>query len=282
MPALSDGQFARWQQLLEARTGIDLSQHPAILQSGLNRCLRELGGDSVDHLYERVSRWPEGLPEWHAVIDRLVVRETRFFRQPAAFDLVLGFLEERLKTAPGAALDLWSAGCADGEEACSLAMVASEAVAGAAERSYLGVLGSDISTSALARARSGHYSDRQVAAVPDALRARYLAADAPGQWRLQPALAARMCWTWSNLLDTGIAVQRQPAMDVIFCQNVLIYFRRWRVRQVLDMLVQRLKPGGLLVLGPGEVNHWRHPALISRTTCGVNAWVRLQEKGRAA
>ena len=61
------------------------------------------------------------------------------------------------------------------------------------------------------------------------------------------------------MLDLGRAPQR--GMDVIFCQNLLIYFRRWRRREILSRLVERLVPGGLLVIGVGEVADWHHPQL---------------------
>jgi chemotaxis protein methyltransferase CheR/type IV pilus assembly protein PilK len=63
-------------------------------------------------------------------------------------------------------------------------------------------------------------------------------------------------------------------MDVIFCQNVLVYFRRERVKRVLDAMVERLKPGGLLVLGPGEAAHWHHSAMGRTAHQGVSAWLR--------
>ena len=59
--ALTDSQFQLWQRLVEERTGIDLSQHRSILQSGLNRRLRELDGGDYDAYYEQVVRLPGGL-----------------------------------------------------------------------------------------------------------------------------------------------------------------------------------------------------------------------------
>ena len=50
-------------------------------------------------------------------------------------------------------------------------------------------------------------------------------------------------------------------MDIIFCQNMLIYFRRWRKKQIVTRLAERLAVGGLLVLGPGEVTDFQHPDL---------------------
>ena len=47
-------------------------------------------------------------------------------------------------------------------------------------------------------------------------------------------------------------------VDVIFLQNLLVYFRRWRRRQILNALVKRLKPGGVLVIGLGEIVDWQN------------------------
>ena len=58
-----------------------------------------------------------------------------------------------------------------------------------------------------------------------------------------------------------LAKAPKMAMDVIFCQNVLIYFRRWRRREILDELASRLRPNGLLMIGLGEVVDWNHPDL---------------------
>ncbi|MNC76301.1 Chemotaxis protein methyltransferase Cher2 [compost metagenome] len=63
-------------------------------------------------------------------------------------------------------------------------------------------------------------------------------------------------------------------MDVIFCQNLLIYFRRWRRREILSRLVERLAPGGLLVIGVGEVADWSHPQLQPAADEQVLAFTR--------
>jgi hypothetical protein len=74
-----------------------------------------------------------------------------------------------------------------------------------------------------------------------------------------PDLAARVCVARLNVLE--LAKAPQSGMDVIFCQNLLIYFRRWRRREILNRLAERLAPGGMLVVGVGEVVGWQHPDL---------------------
>jgi chemotaxis protein methyltransferase CheR/type IV pilus assembly protein PilK len=267
--ALTDQQFAAWQQLIETRTGIDFSQHRAILQGGLSRRLRELG--QVDHqaYFEQVSRWPEGVAEWQALIEQVAVKETSFFRQPAAFELVRSFLRKRCLT--GTTLDLWSAGCATGEEAYGLAMVTADIIKRQQAACFFGVLATDMCSVALQHARAGSYRSRRIEEIPELFRRRFASVDGD---RLQIAddLRQRLCFAQVNLLD----IEQLPAlpMDVIYCQNVLVYFRRERVKRVLDAMVERLKPGGLLVLGPGEAAHWQHPAMARTAHQGVSAWLR--------
>ena len=74
-----------------------------------------------------------------------------------------------------------------------------------------------------------------------------------------PVLRERICFARLNVLDLSTAPMND--MDLIFCQNMLIYFRRWRKRQIVNRLAERLAPGGILVLGPGEVTDWQHPDL---------------------
>ncbi len=77
-----------------------------------------------------------------------------------------------------------------------------------------------------------------------------------------------MCWTWTTPWS---------GLDVIFCQNLLIYFRRWRRRDILNGLAERLAPGGLLVLGVGEMTGWQHPALQPVADERVLAFTRIRE-----
>src|SRR5690606_9538545 len=66
-------------------------------------------------------------------------------------------------------------------------------------------------------------------------------------------------------------------LDVIFCQNLLIYFRRWRRRALLNRLAERLAPGGLLALGVGEITDWRHSLLPPVDEEPARAITRIRE-----
>jgi type IV pilus assembly protein PilK len=273
LPALSDRQFAEWQQLIEARTGIDLSQYRSILQSGLSRRLRSVGAIEYDRYFALIQQQPEGVAEWQALVACIAIKETSFFRQPAAFELVRDYLRKRVVGA--ASVDLWSVGCATGEEAFGLAMAANDAIEGQQARCCYGVMGTDLCVEALQQARSGRFPTKRLDRVPEGMRRRYFDADGERAQQAVASLRERVCFLQANLLE----IERLPVlpMDVIFCQNVLVYFRRWRTKQILDALVERLKPGGLLVLGPGEAAQWQHPALLRTAHAGVSAWLRRTE-----
>ena len=284
LPPLSDQQFADWQQLVESTTGIDLSQHRPILQGGLSRRMRQLGHSDYDTYFDQVTRWPEGLNEWRLLLDSIAVKETSFFRQPAAFELMRNFLRKRVHRTK--TIDVWSVGCSTGEEAYGLAMVATDVIERESATCFLGVLATDLCGDALQHARTGRFRAKRLEQIPEALRRRFFVTDdkrvenaqaneSEQFYCAQPALKHRMCFAQTNLLDAA-NLPTLP-MDVIFCQNVLVYFRRWRVKQVLDALVERLKPGGLLILGPGEGAHWHHPELVRTAHQGVTAWLRRME-----
>ncbi|SHJ77579.1 chemotaxis protein methyltransferase CheR [Roseomonas rosea] len=183
---------------------------------------------------------PPGLdsPGWAALLDAVTVQETRLFR--AAPQLLL--LAAMMPDLPGQPARLLSAGCATGEEAWSLSVLAAEAGIEAE------VVGLDLCRPALAQARTGRFP----AGPPDALR------------EVPASLHARFGQ------DAGWVVPRAPAplfrranllelpadlgtFGAILCRNVLIYLLPEAREAVLRDLVTRLRPGGALLLGPTDL-----------------------------
>jgi chemotaxis methyl-accepting protein methylase len=276
---LSPSQFQQWQELLEQRTGIDLSQHPSILAAGLKRSMQASGANSFDDYFLHVTEGPAAVANWARLVDYLSITETSFFRQNEAMSLARDYLLERL-SAPewnSATFDIWSAGCASGEEAYSLAMIANEVIAHLRVKAYLGIVASDINAAALASARRGVYASRRLERVPKALRHKYfVVSEDSGKAQIVASLKQQICFVQSNLL----LLEQTPVMpmDLIYCQNLLVYFRRQRIHQLLDDMVKRLKPGGLLIVGPGEAAQWQNPAVVKVERAGVQAFMRRSKK----
>ncbi len=67
-------------------------------------------------------------------------------------------------------------------------------------------------------------------------------------------------------------------MNIIFCQNVMIYFKKWRRKEILNRLIERLAPGGMLILGQGEITGWEHPNAERVPSDKALAFIRRPEK----
>ncbi len=271
---MSSAEFHDWQTLLEERSGMVVTeQRRAFLQANLSTRMREVGVADYASYYRQVTDGPRGAVEWSSLMDRLTVQETRFFRHPPSFALLSRYIQQRRDLRNDAQpWSLWSVGCASGEETYSLAICAAEAlVVNGGEEQY-GVIGTDISLSALARSRDGFYSRRRLEQLDTGLRERYFQLQPDDRFQVLPSLAARVCFARLNVLE--LAGAPMSNMDVIFCQNLLIYFRRWRRREILNRLVERLAPGGLLVIGAGEVVGWQHPELVPVADSQVLAFTR--------
>lgn len=258
---MSAAEFRDWQALLEDRTGVVVNeQRRAFLQTSLGARMRELGISDYGSYYRQVTDGPRGAVEWSNLLDRLTVQETRFFRHKPSFDLLERYLRQRVEeVGQSRPLALWSVGCSSGEEPYSLAMVATQVMEAAGLPAFFGVTGTDISLNALSRAREARYAARKLDEFEAELIARFFTAQDDGRYQVVPNLVERVCCARLNVLE--LAKAPMSGMDVIFCQNLLIYFRRWRRREILNRLAERLAPGGMLVIGVGEVVDWHHPAL---------------------
>lgn len=276
LPDMDEAQFRQWQTLLEHRTGMSLSaERRSFLETNLAIRMREIGCNTYQAYYEKVIAGPESVVEWATLVDRLTVQETRFFRDPDAFKLVSDYLltrpREQLKRRP---LEAWSVGCSTGEEAYTLAMLMNETMEQLTLPPLFGVTGSDISKPALDKARLAQFNARKLLGVDERLRDRYFRPAERNTVEIIDGLRERVCFTRLNVMDLKHAPMH--GMNLIFCQNLLIYFRRWRRREIVRHLAERLAPGGLLVLGQGELTDWQPPGLQRVPSETVLAWIRRQ------
>jgi chemotaxis protein methyltransferase CheR len=231
--------------LLAARYGLQFAGHNLdLLERGLRR-LADSQGTSLEFLCRRLAMQDPKAELWQKLIDVVTVNETYLFRHPEQLQ-VLGqrLIPERL--ASGArTLRAWSAGCATGEEAYSLAMV----MRGAAPSCEVRVLATDISEPALAVAERGKYGPNSLREpIPQALQDTYLLSASDGSVEVRPLLRELVEFRRVNLVDGDHLAMVPGGFDFIFCRNVLIYFTPEHNRQVLMVLRDRLADGGFLML----------------------------------
>ncbi|ABC81156.1 CheR family methyltransferase [Anaeromyxobacter dehalogenans] len=254
-PPLSPRDFARLGAFIEGRCGIRMPPSKrTLLESRLGRRVRELGlagfGEYCDHVLGDAPG-----DEVVRMVDHVTTNKTDFFREPHHFELLVRDVLPALAAAAGAGtrrpLRVWSAGCSTGEEPYTLAMVLLEAARQATGLRF-GILGTDLSTRALERARRAEYTEAQVRPVPLAQRRRYLLRSIrdPQVVRVCREVRELVAIEQLNLLDPDYRLRER--MDVIFCRNVFIYFERSVQQRVLLRLARALSPGGFLFLGHAE------------------------------
>ncbi|MEG0859324.1 MAG: protein-glutamate O-methyltransferase CheR [Pseudomonas sp.] len=247
VPVLNEAQFLELQSLVERASGVILlPERRTIIAVRLARRLRHLQLASFSD-YLQLLALPEQHAERHQVVELLVVKETYFFREHRHFE----FLADWLSESP-APVRLWSAACSSGEEAYSLAMVASEHACNDNWR----IVASDLSAGMLERARNGIYDITQARYFPEGWLQRYCqcgTGEMAGRLQVQRALRERVNWRQINLIqpipdDLGV-------FDAIVLRNLLSCFSQDDKQRVVHRLLTRLRPGGLLLIGHSESIH---------------------------
>ncbi len=276
---MDDYEFQQWAELLAVRTGIHLPvKRKTFLLTSLNIRMRELDINSYRQYFEYLIAGRRGAIEWEILIDRLTVHETRFFRDENALQMIREvFLPHLLKTQNPLNLNVWSVGCATGEEPYSLAMLLDYELSQKGREYYLSIMATDISAASLATARKGIFHENRLKNMPDSYRRMYCQAVDDTHYEVSAALRQRICFSRLNLLDLEKA--RIGQMDIIFCQNVLIYFKREQRLKFLNLLAGHLQPGGVLVLGAGEITDWHFPGIKMMNFPGILAFQNTASTG---
>ncbi len=246
-PRLSDHAFAGFQRLLFDIAGIHLTPAKKALVAGrLVKRLRHHGIDCFDEYQRLIAQRQD---EMRIAIDLLTTNETHFFREMPHFDL----LRERILPAHLAGsgtrtFRVWSAAASSGQEAWSVAMVLADVLG----ESPWDVFGSDISSRVLEQARRALYPIK----LADEIPRRYLQAYClrgvgaqEGSFTVAPELQRRVRFAEINL---NASLPAGDMFDLVLLRNVLIYFQPDTKRRVIERIVERLRPGGWLMVGHSE------------------------------
>lgn len=239
-PQASPATVAALATLLENRTGQQIAANRAWrIDTALRPLATANGAASVDELVGQVSdgRNPALADR---IVDALLNQETSFFRDGDVIVAAAAAIAASTEATPR----IWCAGCATGQEPLSLAITFAERGGPAPE-----IIASDVSATAIARARTGRFSHFEIQrGLPIGRMVRWF--DQEGDdWIAQPALVRGISWRRSNLVLDPAPAGR---LDAVFCRNVLFYLAPELRPRVLETIARSLKPGGLLMLGAGE------------------------------
>ncbi len=182
--------------------------------------------------------------------EELTVGETYFFRNSDQFRALEEVaLPARLKVRGAEKrLSILSAACSSGEEAYSLAVVARELV----DPSWtVAIRAVDLNPAALARAEAGRYSSWSLRETPPEVIARWFIQQGRS-FVLDREIRDAVTFEQRNLAVDDPDLWREGAYDIVFCRNVIMYFKPAVQQQVIGRIVRALAPGGYLFLGHAE------------------------------
>ncbi|MDH3692730.1 MAG: protein-glutamate O-methyltransferase CheR, partial [Gammaproteobacteria bacterium] len=238
-------------KLVQTRSGIVLKSKEYLVEQRLQPICRSEGLTSVAQLVFRM-RDPRSTELQTRVVEAIATNETSFFRDVYPFEVLTSTILPELfaRRSGNDRVNIWSAACACGQEAYSIAMLLRDHFPGAARHSVR-LIASDISSRMIRQAREGVYCQYEIErGLPSLICDKHFRRDGES-WRIVPKLAAMVDFRLINLLDPQTSL---PQMDVIFLRNVLIYFSDADRRRVLLNIHRLLRPGGYLFLGMSENN----------------------------
>lgn len=220
------------------------------LRLALQSRMPVVGATDAEHYVQQLKQ-PSGEFELRALLPLVTVGHTEFFRDSKQFQaLERQILPELLERArrEKRKVQIWSAGCATGEEPYSLAMVLCEL---GAEHHEVDLWATDLNPAAVTSAQAGRFSARRVSTLSEARQRRFFQ-PAGDQYEVVPSLRAFIRFDAQNLALPLFTKVVSGSLDLILCRNVIIYFDLPTIRGLMDRFYAALRPDALLLLGYSE------------------------------
>lgn len=245
-PVLQKHEFNWIKDYLYKHAGIVLNDSKQALVSGrLDKRLRHHGFSSYSEYFRLLGK-PGFELETSMAIDLLTTNETYFFREEKHFEFLKShFLSEH---PPGRPVRIWSAASSSGEEAYTLAMLLAEY----AKTGQWEIIGTDISTRVLEKARRGLYPLSASEKIPGPLLKKYClkgSGEYDGFFLIDSALRSRVKFMHANLIEK---LPELGSFDVIFLRNVMIYFDMATKQRLVERIQNYIRPGGYFIISHSE------------------------------
>jgi chemotaxis protein methyltransferase CheR len=239
-----DSEFRLFQKMIYDTAGINMTEaKKSLISSRLAKRVRELGLASYAEYFDIVRNVNNG--EQQIAIDLLTTNETSFFRESRHFDYLRDHVLPSFNTG---AIRVWSAASSSGEEAYTISMMLAEHC----PVKEWAVVGTDISTRIVKKAREAKYPMNIANSIPEKYLKKYCLKGVSSQYGaflIAKELRSRVEFVHANLTSD---LARLGSFDVIFLRNVLIYFDTATKKRVIDNVCRQLKPGGFIMFGHSE------------------------------
>ena len=240
-------EFDALLQLLKTARGFDFTGYKrASLVRRVRRRMQTVGVDDYGEYMRHLSRDPD---EFDHLFNTILINVTTFFRDGVPWDFLSEEIIPRIleHKSDGAAIRVWSAGCASGQEAYTLAMMIAESIGADEFLRRVKIYATDLDDDALSYARQGSYSPKEVDSVPEELRERYFDRQ-DGRYAFRKNLRRCVIFGRNDLIDDAPISK----IDLLVCRNTLMYFDAQTQTRIISRFHFALRDGGFLFLGKAE------------------------------
>lgn len=285
---MKDEEFILFQDFLEKKSGLHFDQSKMeSLKASLLQRMQVNQLDNFEHYYRFLAFHPEGEKELRNLLSLITINETSFFRQKEQFivleEKVLPELirekEKRDAHLKGIfSLDIWSAGCASGEEPYTIALILKEKFS-ELQNWNINILGTDIDQETLEQAKKGIYGRNSLRSTEPEYRKKYFT-KIENRYLLKEEIKKMVSFAYHNLAGESYPSPQLAGgahhsgahhsgtyrkWDIIFCRNVLIYFKPEKIENILDHFYRHIQDNGCLFLGYAEsIGRFSQFTLIQR------------------
>ncbi|SDA16177.1 chemotaxis protein methyltransferase CheR [Ruminococcus sp. YE71] len=245
---MTDEDFLRLADCIKTRYGLNLDDKKKLVESRLYNYVLDRGFSSFAE-FTSVALAADNETEMANIINRLTTNYTYFMREQEHYDHFRKvFLPNAEKTLRGDQLCIWSAGCSFGHEAYTFAACMEDYFEGRNNNWDRRILATDISHNALLTAKRGSYSEATLDALPKIWKRKYFT-EKNGIYTVNERLRSQVVFKCHNLMDP---ITFKKKFDLIVCRNVMIYFERDTISQLIRRFYDATNEGGYLYIGHAE------------------------------
>jgi len=280
-----DTPWARVSQFIAEQMGLHFPhERLADLQRGLAGAAGEFGFQDPAACADWLMATPLTKAQLQVLASHLTVGETYFFRDANTFEALASRVLPALVHARRGReqrLRLWSAACASGEEAYSLAILLHQSMPDLKDWRVT-ILATDINPHVLRKAVSGVYGEWSFRGVPRGVKDRYFDRTSDGRYVIRSEVRTLVAFEHVNLVEDAYPslATDTNAMDLILCRNVLMYFAPAQVGTVVTKLHHALVDGGWLVVSPSEASQALFPQFVTVNVPGVILYQKRDARSR--
>ena len=282
---VADPLYAHLKGHVVGSTGLTYYEDKdAALAGRIGRRLSTLGVQDCAS-YLAILRDPlRGASEMDALIAEITIGETYFFRHAEHFDALRDVVLPDLiaRNQANRSLRIWCAGCADGPEPYSLAILLKRELAHQLLGWEVSILGTDINRHCLARAREGKFEAWALRATPEDLKRACFTKEGK-LWSIASEYKEQVSFQYHNLIEHPFPslVNNLSAFDLIVCRNVMIYFGPERMQRMIRQFHDCLVPSAWLLVGPAEPNMTFFKSFRTVNAPGVTLYQKAAESASA-